>query len=263
MKVSIITVAYNAADTIADTIESVAQQDHVDIEHIIIDGASSDGTIEIVDRYRESLAIVVSEPDQGIYDAMNKGLRMATGEIVGMLNADDIYADNGVISRVAGVFAEDEGLDGVYGDIVFVNRQSPQKTVRYWKSRPYRDGLFEKGWMPPHPTFFVRSEVYRRYGDFDTRFRIQSDFDLCMRFMAIHHVRTRYLPGVMVKMRMGGVTSSGPVNVIKGNIEAYNACRKNGLKVSPLFIARKILSRVPQFLRRPAAGRAQGGGDER
>lgn len=252
MKISIITVAYNAASTIRDCLQSVAEQSFQDVEHIIIDGASTDGTMEVIERYRDHLASVISEPDQGIYDAMNKGIRLATGDVVGTLNADDWYADPEVLAKVARAFRDDVELDAVYGDLVYVAKDDPSRIVRYWQSRPYGKGLFERGWMPAHPTFFVRREVYQRLGLFDLDFQIQSDFELTMRFMAVNGIKTRYLPGIMVNMRMGGVTNNSISNVIRGNIEAYRACRKNGLNVSPLFIARKLFSRIPQFLSRPA-----------
>lgn len=250
MKISIVTVAYNAAATIEESLQSVAGQSYDDVEHIVIDGASTDGTVDIIERYRDQLSCVVSEPDKGIYDAMNKGIGHATGDIIGTLNADDWYACSGVLNRVAEAFKHDSKLEAVYGDLVYVAKDDPVRVIRYWKSRPYRDGLFENGWMPAHPTFFVRSDVYQRYGLFDLDFSIQSDFELTMRFMAVNKIKTRYLPGVMVRMRMGGVTNNSIKNVIDGNIEAYRACLKNGLDVSPLFILRKMLSRVPQFFRR-------------
>jgi glycosyltransferase involved in cell wall biosynthesis len=248
MKVSIITVCYNAERTIADALQSVASQSHDDIEHIVIDGASTDDTMAIVEHYREQLSVVVSEPDKGIYDAMNKGIALASGDIIGILNADDVYAKDHVIERVVEAFVADDTLQAVYGDLVYVSADDPDKVVRYWKSRPYAEGLFEHGWMPAHPTFFVRRDVYRQYGDFDLDFGIQSDFELCMRFIAIKQIKTRYLPGVMVRMRMGGVTNNSVRNVIKGNIEAYRACRKHGLPVTPLFIVKKVISRIPQFI---------------
>ena len=251
MKISVITVVYNAVDSVEDTIKSVIAQDYEDIEHIVIDGGSVDGTMDVVNRYREKLAVVISEADNGIYDAMNKGIDLATGDVIGNLNADDWYADNSVLSHVADAFSENEDLDAVYGDIVYVTKNKPHSIVRYWKSRPYREGLFEKGWMPAHPTFFVRREIYSRYGKFDLDLQIQSDFELTMRFMAVYKIKTRYLPGVMVKMRMGGVTNNRISNVIKGNLEAYAACRKNGLVVTPFFMVRKVLSRLPQFFRKP------------
>lgn len=250
MKISIVTVCHNAVSTIEECLQSVAGQSYRDVEHIVIDGASTDGTMDIIEKYRDQLAIVVSEPDKGIYDAMNKGINHATGDVIGTLNADDWYADTGVLERVAGAFTSDDDLDAVYGDLVYVAKDDPTRIIRYWKSRPYEDGLFEYGWMPAHPTFFARRSVYQRYGLFDLDFKIQSDFELTMRFMAVNNIATRYLPGVMVRMRMGGVTNSSVRNVIDGNLEAYRACKKNGLDVTPLFIAKKMLSRIPQFLSR-------------
>lgn len=251
MKISVVTVVYNAVDSIEDAINSVIAQDYEDIEHIVIDGGSVDGTMDVVNRYREQLAVVISEPDNGIYDAMNKGIDLATGDIIGNLNADDWYADNSVLSRVVNAFSEDKDLDAIYGDIVYVTKNEPHSIVRYWESQPYQEGLFEKGWMPAHPSFFVRREIYNRYGKFDLDLQIQSDFDLTMRFMVVNKIKTRYLPGVMVKMRMGGVTNNRISNVIKGNFEAYKACRKNGLSVTPFFMLKKVLSRLPQFYRKP------------
>ena len=251
MKISVVTVVYNAVTTIEDTIKSVINQDHNDIEHLVIDGGSTDGTMEIVNRYKDHLAIIVSEQDDGIYDAMNKGIELATGYVIGNLNADDWYADNGVLSRVAHAFTKNKEVDAVYGDIVYVTKEEPYKIVRYWKSEPYHDGLFEKGWMPAHPSFFVKREIYSRYGKFDLDLKIQSDFELTMRLIAINKIKTLYLPGVMVKMRMGGVTNNRISNIIKGTLEAYRACRKNGLAVTPFFIIRKVLSRLPQFFRKP------------
>ncbi|MEA1890848.1 MAG: glycosyltransferase family 2 protein [Pseudomonadota bacterium] len=251
MKISVITVVFNAVDTIKHTIRSVIDQDYKDIEHIVIDGGSTDGTMDVVNSYRKQLAVVISEPDKGIYDAMNKGIELASGDIIGTLNSDDWYADKEVLSRVARAFSNDKHLDAVYGDIVFVTKDKPHGLVRYWESQPYKEGLFEKGWMPAHPSFFVKRDCYSRYGKFDLDLKIQSDFDLTMRFMVVHKIKTRYLPGVMVKMRMGGVTNNRISNVIKGNYEAYRACKKNGLSVTPLFMVKKVFSRIPQFFRKP------------
>ncbi len=256
MKLSVITVVYNAAATIEDTLRSVAAQTHPDVEHIVIDGGSNDGTLAILERYRGGIARLVSEPDCGIYDAMNKGIALAGGEVIGLLNADDVYADGRVLGKIAQRFA-DPGVEACYGDLVYVAQDDPQRVVRYWKSCAYRDGLFEKGWIPPHPTFFVRRSVYQRYGGFDLTYRLQSDFELTMRFLAVHHIRSVHVPEILVRMRTGGVSNRRLTNILKGNLEAYRACRKNGLKVSRWFIARKILSRIPQFFAKPApaAGR--------
>lgn len=251
MKISIVTVCYNSVETIEDTILSVASQGHRHIEHIIVDGASTDGTLEIIQKYQDRLARFVSEPDNGIYDAMNKGIALASGEVVGTLNSDDVYANNAVLATVAKAFRKPD-VDACYGDLVYVDRYDMNKIVRYWKSRPYADGLFERGWLPAHPTFFVRRGVYRRYGGFDLDYKIQSDFELTMRLLAVHKIKSVYIPEILVKMRMGGTTNRRLLNIIKGNIESYHACKKHGLKVNPLFFVVKILSRLPQFFLRPA-----------
>jgi len=253
LRVSIVTVARNAADTIADTLGSVAAQDYPHIEHIVIDGASTDGTQAIVEANRARVAQFVSEPDRGLYDAMNKGIARATGDVIGTLNADDVLAHAGVVRRIAGVF-QDPAVEACYGDLVYVDRGDLNRVVRYWRSCPYRDGLFERGWLPAHPTFYVRRSVYRRCGVFDTGYRIQSDFELTLRLLAVHGVRSAYLPEILVRMRMGGTTNKRLVNVLRGNLESYRAARAHGLHVTPLFFPRKILSRLPQFVRRPPAG---------
>jgi glycosyltransferase involved in cell wall biosynthesis len=245
LKISIITVCYNSEGTITDTINSVASQSYPQVEHIVVDGASKDATMDIV-RSSPSITSYVSEPDGGIYDAMNKGIGMVTGDIVGTLNADDIYADDNVLTEVARVFADPE-VDACYADLVYVAQNDTGKIVRYWKSRPFRSGLFKRGWMPAHPTFFVRKKIYENYGGYDLDFKLAADFELTMRFMEIYAINTRYIPNVWVRMRMGGATNKYVWNVIKGNLESYKACRKNGLKVGPLFPLMKVISRVPQF----------------
>ena len=254
MKISIVTVCYNSAQTLGDTLVSVAGQTHPDVEHIVVDGASTDGTPQILKQHRRALARVVSEPDQGIYDAMNKGFAMATGEVIGTLNSDDLFAHPKVLEQVARTF-DDPSVDACYGDLVYVSREDPDRIVRYWQSRPYTDGLFARGWMPPHPTFYIRRRAYERHGAFDLGYRLQSDFEFTLRLLAVHRLNAVYLPETLVKMRMGGVTNNRLTNVVKGNIEAYRACRSNGVNVTPFFILAKILSRVSQFWRRPQTGR--------
>jgi glycosyltransferase involved in cell wall biosynthesis len=251
MKLSVITVCYNSASTIEETIRSVASQRHRNLEHIIVDGGSTDETPAIIARHRQHIATLVSERDHGMYDAMNKGIARATGDAIGFLNADDVYSDDAVTAQIASVF-EHEDLDACYGDLVYVDRMRPERVVRYWKSRPYAEGLLAKGWMPAHPTFFVRANIYRTYGGYNLSYRRQADFEMVVRFFLKARIRTVYIPRVLVRMRSGGA-SSGVVHIIRGNIEAYRACRENGLNVSPFFIVRKILSRVPQFFDKPTA----------
>jgi len=248
MKISIITACFNSADTIEDTIHSVGAQTFQHAEHIIIDGGSTDDTLEIVARHRNRLSVVVSEPDAGVYDAMNKGLRYASGDVIGFLNSDDVYADENVLDQIATAFRDAE-IDACYADLIYVERQNPQRVVRYWISRPFMPGLFKRGWMPPHPTFFVRRKIYEEFGGFDLKFRLQADFELTMRFLEIHKIRSVHIPKVVVRMRMGGLTNRSVLNVLRGNLEAYRACRKNGIKVTPFFIVWKVLSRLPQFFR--------------
>ena len=251
MKISIITVCYNSAATIQDTIASIATQSYPDIEHIVVDGASRDGTVDIV-RAAQSVSKYVSEPDKGIYDAMNKGIAMATGEIVGTLNSDDFYMHDKVLENIVDVFS-DPRVDACYADLIYVRQRDSSSVVRYWKSRPFIPGLFKHGWMPAHPTFFVRKRLYDELGAYDLDFKLQSDFELTMRYLELFRVNSVYLPEVIVKMRVGGASNQSLRNIIRGNIEAYKACRKNHLGVSPLFNLFKILSRVPQFFRRPKA----------
>ncbi len=250
MKISIVTVVLNATTTIEDTLRSVAAQTYPEIEHIVVDGCSTDGTLEIIQYHRGRIATLISESDHGIYAAMNKGIAAATGDIVGTLNADDFYVNEHVLGKIAGAFA-DPAVGACYADLVYVDRTDLNRIVRYWKSCPYTEGLFERGWLPAHPTFFLRRALYQRYGGFDLQYRFQADFELTMRMLAVHKVRSVYLPEVIVKMRMGGVSNRSAWNVIKGNLEAYCACRRHGLRVTPFFISRKILSRLPQFFRRP------------
>lgn len=251
-KVSIITAVYNSVATVKGTILSVASQDYPCVEHIIIDGASTDGTLAIIRQCAGKNVMVRSEPDQGMYDAMNKGLSLASGDIVGFLNADDTYADTHVLTEIVDTIAENN-VEAVYGDLVYVDRQNTGRIVRYWKSRTFQDGLFEKGWMPAHPTFYTKRWVYEKYGGYDNAYRRQSDFELTLRFLAVHRIKSAYIPKVLVYMRSGGA-SRGLLHIIEGNIEAYRACRQHGLKVTPLFIAKKIFSRVPQFFQRQPPG---------
>ncbi|MBD9360868.1 glycosyltransferase family 2 protein [Methylomonas fluvii] len=251
MKISIVTVSYNAAEFIHDNLQSVSRQDFNNIEHIVIDGGSTDGTVDMVRKYGQHLAKFISEPDQGIYDAMNKGIFLASGDVIGTLNADDVYADDTILSQVAEIFS-DPTVDVCYADLLYVDRYDASKIVRYWTSCNYRSGLFEKGWMPAHPTFFVRRGLYEQLGGFDLQFSRQADFELTMRFLAVNKVKAVYIPKIWIKMRTGGISNNSLIGIIKGNIEAYYACRKNNLPVRmPMFILRKVLSRMPQFFNRP------------
>ena len=251
MKISIITVTYNNVSVINDCLDSVKLQNYNNIEHIIIDGGSTDGTLQYLQSKRAEFKTLISEPDNGIYDAMNKGIKYSTGDIVGFLNSDDFYANNEVISKVVSEFEKESNLQACYSDSIYINKKFTSKIVRYFKSCEFRHGLFSKGWCPPHPTFFVKKSIYESYGYFDLNYNIASDIDLMMRFLEIHKIRSKYVPEVWVKMRMGGTTNKSLKNILKQNFEILNSLKKNKLEFSPLvFFIHKMISRSRQFIQK-------------
>jgi glycosyltransferase involved in cell wall biosynthesis len=248
MKISIITVSYNASSTIQDTIDSVLSQQGVELEYIIVDGNSSDGTQEIVKSYGDKISVFISEPDKGIYHGMNKGVALATGEIVGILNADDVYADNNVLKDVVNSFTD--AVDAVYADLVYVAENDLTAVKRTWISKPYIDGAFKKGWMPPHPTFFVRKEVYEKFGSYTLKLRSAADYEFMLRVVHKHKIKLHYLNRIIVRMRLGGTSNASIKNRIKANKEDKMAWKMNGLKPGALTTIRKPLSKISQFIRR-------------
>ncbi len=248
MKISIITIAYNSEETIEDTIISVLAQSHKDIEYIVVDGASKDSTMDIVSKHKAGIATIISEPDKGIYDAMNKGVLAATGDVIGILNSDDFYADNDVIKDVNAAF-EKGGIEGLYADLVYVDRNNPTRVVRNWKSGDYRPGLFLKGWMPPHPTFFVKKECYERLGIYSTSLKSAADYELMLRFIHKEKIKLGYLPRVITKMRLGGQSNVSLKNRIRANQEDRKAWSMNGLKPGLFTLIRKPLGKIKQYLR--------------
>ena len=247
MKVSIITISYNSAETIEDTIKSVVGQDYSNIEYIIIDGASKDETLSIIGKYKDKISKVVSERDKGIYDAMNKGVENATGDIIGILNSDDYYYDESVISEVVRLF-EKEHTDGLYADLVYVDRADSDKVIRYWKSGEYQPGKFLKGWMPPHPTFFVKKEVYEKFGLYSTDLRSAADYEFMLRVIHKHNISLSYMPRILTKMRVGGMSNVSLKNRWKANMEDRRAWKINGLKPRWYTLTVKPLSKILQFL---------------
>jgi glycosyltransferase involved in cell wall biosynthesis len=246
MKISVVTVCRNAKGTIEDTIRSVACQTYEPVEHIIIDGSSTDGTQSIIRAHDDVVEKWVSEPDQGIYDAMNKGVIMATGEVIGFLNADDVFADSSILEQVARVF-QDKTLQACYADLVYVNKDDASRTVRYWKSSNFVKGAFSVGWCPAHPTFYVRRSVFSLLGYFDRSYKLAADADLMMRFLERGCISSLYVPHVWVTMRLGGQTNRNISNILRGNKEILKALRNNGLLVSPVrFAAEKLVSRISQ-----------------
>ncbi|MCV0437831.1 MAG: glycosyltransferase [Hydrogenophaga sp.] len=243
MHISVITVCFNSAGTIERALRSVASQDWSEVEHIVIDGGSTDGTLSIIDRHRKSLAVVVSEPDKGIYDAMNKGIDRATGDIVCFLNADDAYADDGVLSRVA-CEMQDRHLDALFGDVAFFRPAAPEQTVRRYRSDRFRPDRLAYGWMPAHPALFMKRTIYEQVGGFRTHFRIAGDFDFIARAFGPGHLRYKHLPQVLVRMQAGGVSNAGLRSKWRLNREVLQSCRENGIRTNLL----KILSKYPAKL---------------
>ncbi|KGE86604.1 MAG: glycosyltransferase [bacterium] len=244
---SIITVCYNSSATIADTLESVARQQHPGIEHLIIDGVSQDNTLAIARQYPH-VSKIISEPDSGLYDAMNKGIAHATGQYIAFLNADDFYATPGTLQRVARQL-KDTQADTLYGDLHYVTAQPPFNVVRHWKSGPYRHRNFLHGWMPPHPTFFARRALFEQYGSFDLRFRSAADYELMLRFLYKHKASATYLPEVLVKMRTGGMSNASFRHRIRANREDHLAWQVNGLKPYPHTTILKPLRKLGQWFR--------------
>lgn len=249
MKVSVITAVFNGAKTIQDCIKSVSGQIYPNIEHIIIDGGSTDGTLEVIKRYTEKRVNIVSEPDNGIYDALNKGIRQASGEVIGLLYSDDFYAHDRVIEKVADIFMK-YNIDSCYGDLQYVDKNNPDKVIRYWKSSQYRHGKFKYGWMPPHSTFFVKKEIYNKYGYFNTNFKIAADYELMLRFLEKHKISTYYTPEVFIKMRIGGTSNRNIKNLIIKSNEDYRAWKVNNLNGGFYTILLKNLCKIPQFFKK-------------
>jgi len=246
MKVSVVTVTYNSAETIEETIKSVISQNYKNLEYIIIDGQSKDNTLNIVNIYKETIALVVSEKDLGIYDAINKGIKKATGDIIVALNSDDMYASNDIISKVVELF-KSTNADAVYGDLNYVDRFNTSKIIRKWKSGNYKKGQFLKGWMPPHPTFFVRNYCYEKYGIFNLSLKSAADYELMLRFIHKHQIKVAYLPQLVVNMRAGGQSNVSFKNRYKANKEDRKAWEMNGLKPGVFTLLRKPLSKIKQY----------------
>jgi glycosyltransferase len=244
--VTIITATYNSAATLADTLETVAGQTYQHIEHLIIDGASSDETAEIAARYPH-ISRFVSEPDKGLYDAMNKGIQLASGEIIGILNSDDFYANNRVIEKIVEQF-QDPDILAVYADLQYVDATDTTKVIRNWSAGGYDQQAFYYGWMPPHPSFFVRKQLYIDCGVFNTSFRYAADYELMLRFLLRYHAPAAYLPEVVVKMRVGGHSNVSLKNRLRANREDRRAWDVNGLTPYFFTIPLKPFRKIGQFL---------------
>jgi glycosyltransferase len=247
MKISIITVVYNNASTIGDAIDSVLSQNYGNIEYIVIDGGSTDGTVDIIKDYGDKITKFISEPDNGIYDAMNKGFKLTSGDIIGIINSDDFFASDDILSVVAESFKNND-IECLYADLEYVDTVNTDKSLRKWKSKPYSKKLFAKGWHPAHPTFYAKRSAYEEYGYFKTELTIAADYELMLRFLEKFKSESLYIPKVFVKMRTGGESNKSFRNILKANIQCYKSWKLNGLKVSPLIILRKPFFKLFQYL---------------
>lgn len=249
MKVSIITVCYNSSATIRDTIESVLSQSYKNIEYIIVDGASKDSTIEILSEYQGRISKVISEPDKGIYDAMNKGVAASTGEFVGILNSDDIFFDVDAVKNLVSFLEGRPDIDASYADLVFVQRHKTDAVTRKYSSSSFTPGKIRFGFMIPHPTFYARRELFKQFGSYKLNYRVSADFELMARFFTRSVKMARY-PAVMVKMREGGISTTGFWWRIHQNLEIVRACKENGIYTNVFMVAMKIPFKLASYLKR-------------
>ena len=246
MKISIITVTYNSVSTIEQTIQSVLNQTYKNIEFIIVDGVSTDGTLDILNRYKSQIHKIVSEKDNGIYDALNKGIDLATGDVIGILHSDDFYINSNVIENIANTFNKKQ-CDALYANLYYVDKDDTNKIKRKWHSGNYNEGAFLNGWMPPHPTFFVKKEIYTKYGKFNLQFTSAADYELMLRFIHKHKIKLAYLNEFIVKMRMGGKSNVTVKNRVTANMEDRKAWEVNGLTPRFYTLTLKPLRKIVQF----------------
>ena len=248
IKISVVTPVFNSQDTLEQAIASLLSQSYPAVEMIVIDGVSTDGSLDILERYRQYFGVFISESDSGIYDALNKGIKSATGDVIGFLHADDVLQNSEVLCKVAAAFSDPE-VDAVYGDLVYVARNNINNVLRYWRGGIYDNKSFQHGWMPPHPTFYVRRSIFERLGGFDTRYRIAADYDLVLRFLAVEKIRSIYIPEIMVRMRVGGISNQSLKSIVHKSLEDIVILRRNNLGgVWTLLI--KNIRKINQFWRR-------------
>lgn len=246
MKISIISATYNSTKNICDCMQSVADQYYPYIEHIVVDGGSTDGTMEIA-KSSPSVSKTISEPDQGIYDALNKGIKLATGEVIGFLHSDDLFNSSETLQHIAEAFA-DKNVSVVYGDLVFIEQQNKDKIARYWKSQPFKPELLNHGWMPPHPTVFMRKEVYEKHGLFNINLKCSADYDYILRVFRDPTLKIVYLPEIITKMRMGGMSTGGLKNLINKKKEDYWVLKQNKIPHPLWTLGCKNFSKIPQLI---------------
>ena len=243
LKISIITVCYNSSSTLRDTILSVAGQSYSNIEYIIVDGNSKDTTLKIIDDHKSIITKWISEPDKGLYDAMNKGIKMATGDIIGFINSDDLFCDKDALKKVVKFFKNKPDLDSVYADLFYVSQFNTDKIIRRWKTGKQR--RFKYGWHPAHPTLYIKKSIYNKFGLFDLRFKLAADFEIMLRCLDKYRITTQYLEEPLVKMRLGGETNKSLKNIYNQNIECIKAFHTNGFRVNKFLYP--IFRIIPKF----------------
>ena len=248
MKISVVTAVYNRAPTIAQALSSVAQQTYPDIEHVIQDGGSRDGTLAIIEEHMATVRLE-SAPDAGIYDAINKGIARSTGEVIGLMHSDDFFAHDRVLENIARVL-EDPNIDGVYGDLAYVAADDVGRVVRYWRSGAYSRARLRCGWMPPHPTLYLRRDVFTRWGAYDANLRIAADYEAILRWLGTGNIRLAYVPEVLVKMRIGGESNRSLGRIIRKSREDYTALRRHRIGGAGTLLW-KNLSKLGQFVNKP------------
>lgn len=246
--ISLITVSYNSSETILDTFKTIGNQSYGKIEYIVIDGDSSDGTKELIQNHSKIISKTISEPDKGLYDAMNKGISMCSGEIIGIINSDDIYTDNDVIAEVVNAFYL-SNADIVYGNLNYVSKNLT-KVIRTWKSKPYKKGMFSKGWQPPHPSFFARKKVYDEIGSFDLTFDIAADFEFMFRVLEVNDYRSFFLNKTLTKMRIGGESNKSLKNRLKANYQIRQSFIKHGVYINPIiYTIRRWIPKLLEYIK--------------
>lgn len=247
-KISIVTVVFNNEKTIVDAIQSVLNQSYPHIEYVVVDGGSNDKTVPLINSFKDQIGYFISERDKGLYDAMNKGIQASTGDVIGILNSDDLYQDSGVIAAVMEQFNNDSKLDILYGDLVYVKSDDTDKVVRNWKSKPYYNNFFENGNVPPHPALFVRSNVYKTVGLFNLEYKLAADYELMLRMLKKHNFKTKYINKLIVKMRLGGATNHSFANILNQNKEILKSWKSNELKAPITLMPSRIIKRLLQFI---------------
>ena len=252
MKISIITVSFNSEKTIEQTIRSVLSQENVDIEYIIIDGGSTDGTLDIIKKYQDNITSWTSEKDEGIYDAMNKGIKRTTGDVVGILNSDDFYPSSNVLEKIMKCFRDNPTVNACYGDLIFVEKNNIRNITRYWKTGDYNRKNLKYGWMMPHPTFFVRASVYEKVGLFRTDFFIAADYELMIRALKVHNIKIIYIPEVLACMRTGGYSGKNIFRRFLSWKEQYRAWFVNDITPPFFLVLSRFLKRIPEFFNKPS-----------